>query len=421
MSSRSAQTKDLGLAEGVAQTPSVPPVAGPVDSTPSAGFRRYVALGVITTLLVGGYLSYRVINANRQTTDDAQIEADVVPVAVRVPGAVSVVHVKDNASVKQDEILVELERTDWEARVKQAEGELAAAKAQAAVADAQALVAEASARGGLFAARAQVSTSVAQVSSAQAQIQSAQAQLVRAQAEEKKAASDLERTRQLVATNAVSQERLDNTQSAFDSAQASVAAARAQLSAAEEAERVAKSRVAEASGNLDVSNPVDAKISSAHASAEMAHARVATAEAALDLARLNLSYTYVRAPAAGIVSKLSVHRGQLLSASQLVAELVPASTYVVANFKETQIGEMKPGQLVDVQVDAYSSKPLQAVVTSIAGGTGARFSLLPPDNASGNFVKVVQRVPVRIEWKEVPAEIVLRAGLSATVTVHTGN
>jgi len=387
----------------------------------AAGSRRYIILGVVAVLSIGGYLGFRVVNANRQTTDDAQIEADVVPVAVRVGGAVRTVKVKDNAFVKKGDVILEIEPADWQARLKQAEGELAAARAQAAVADSQVEVAQATARGGLFTARAQVSTSKAMVGSAHAQLASAQAQLVRAQADEKKAAADLERMRQLILTNAVSQERLDNAQSAYDSAHASMAAAEAQLTAADDAQRVAKSRVAEASGNLDSSNPVDAKIAGARASADIARARVTTAEAVVELARLNVSYTEVRAPADGVVSKLAVHEGQLLAPSQPIAELVPNGSYLVANFKETQIGTMQVGQRVEVEVDAFASSHLEGVVTSIAGGTGSRFSLLPPDNASGNFVKVVQRVPVRVEWKNVPTGFVLRAGMSATATVYTGS
>jgi membrane fusion protein, multidrug efflux system len=411
----------LPARSGATSASSATPTSGAAPASTQSPLRRYLALGAIAVLVLGGYLGVRVMNAHRQTTDDAQVEADVVPVAVRVSGAVRVVNVADNALVKKDDVLLELDSSDWAARVKQAEGELGAAKAQAAAAVAQVQVAEASARGGLYTARAQVTASVAQVSSARAQIANAEAQLLRAQAEEKKTAAELERTRQLVATNALSQDRLDNAQAAYDAAAASVAAAVAQLSATREAQRVAQSRVAEASGNLDISNPVDAKIATARANAEMASARVVTAEAALELSRLNLSYTTVRAPAAGTISKLRVHEGQLLSASQPVAELVPEVTYLVANFKETQIGEMRVGQVVEVEVDALDSKPLHAIIASISGGTGSRFSLLPPDNASGNFVKVVQRVPVRMEWKELPQGINLRAGLSATATVHTGS
>ncbi|MBX7101710.1 MAG: HlyD family secretion protein [Myxococcaceae bacterium] len=408
-----------------APNPAVAPPAAELSSAAAnaraaGGRRRVMIIGVVGLLVVGGYGALRVLTANRQTTDDAQVEADVVPLAPRVGGQVLRVLVHDNAVVKKGDVLVELDPADLQARLKQAEGELAAAKAQASAADAQVQVSEAGARGGLSSARAQVSTTVAQVSSADAQIASAKAQVQRAESDARKAQNDLERTQKLRAANAVPQERLDNAQSSFDSAQASVAAARAQLSAAEEARRVAQSRVAEATGMLDSNTPIDAKIAAARAGAELAHARVTTAEAALDLARLNLSYTSVRAPADGIISKLTAHEGQLLAPSQPVAELVPAQSYVVANFKETQIGAMKPGQSVDIEVDAFSGKHFEGKIESLSGGTGSRFSLLPPDNASGNFVKVVQRVPVRIAWN-VPDGLAMRAGLSAVVTVHTEN
>src|SRR5262249_20757131 len=154
--------------------------------------------------------------------------------------------------------------------------------------------------------------------------------------------------------------------------------------------------VAEAAGALDSNRPIEAKIAAATASAEVAHARVASAEAAARLARLALSYATVRAPGDGIVSRLHVREGQLLRQNQGIASIVPDTSYVVANFKETQIGAMRPGQQVSIAVDAFPGEELHGVVSSIAGGTGSRFSLLPPDNASGNFVKVVQRVPVRI-------------------------
>jgi membrane fusion protein (multidrug efflux system) len=168
---------------------------------------------------------------------------------------------------------------------------------------------------------------------------------------------------------------------------------------------------------LDQSSPIDAQIAAAHANADLAHARVQAAEAALELAKNQLAYTRVLAPADGMISKLSVHEGQLLQPGQSIAELVPSGTYVVANFKETQVGRIHEGQSVEVKIDAFSGKALHGKVESLSGGTGARFSLLPPDNASGNYVKVVQRVPVRIAWDPAPADLPLRAGLSAEVTV----
>jgi membrane fusion protein (multidrug efflux system) len=170
-------------------------------------------------------------------------------------------------------------------------------------------------------------------------------------------------------------------------------------------------------GRLSQSSPIEAQIAAARAQADLAHARVKSAEAQLELARLQLSYTAVKAPADGIASKLTVHEGQLVSIGSPVIELVPLTTYVIANFKETQVGKMKPGQPVDIRVDAYGGKKFEGKVESLSGGTGSSFSLLPADNASGNFVKVVQRVPVRIAWTH-PPDVAMRAGLSVDVTVH---
>ncbi|MFO0594413.1 MAG: HlyD family secretion protein [Myxococcaceae bacterium] len=403
-----------------------PAAAAPPDATKEAaanakaagGKRRVFIIVGIGALAVTGYLVWHAMTAHRQSTDDAQIEADVVPLAPRVGGQVLTIKVADNSKVKQGDVILELDAADLRARVKQAEGELAAAKAQAASAEAQASVSEAGARGGLSSAKAQVSTSLAQVSSADAQIATAKAQLVRAQAELRRVTTDLDRTRKLREANAVPQERLDNAQAAVDTATAAVSAAQAQQLAAEESRRVAQSRVAEANGMLDTNTPVDAKVAAARATAELARARVVTAEAALDLARLNLSWATVVAPADGVVSKLTIHPGQLVSPGMAIAELVPEATYVIANYKETQIGEMKPGQRVELEIDAFSGRTFEGEVESLSGGTGARFSLLPPDNASGNFVKVVQRVPVRIKWKSPPG-VPLRAGMSVVATVHT--
>jgi membrane fusion protein, multidrug efflux system len=168
---------------------------------------------------------------------------------------------------------------------------------------------------------------------------------------------------------------------------------------------------------LEQSAPVDTAIAVARANAALAHARVRSAEAQLALARMDYAHARVTAPADGAVSRLVARPGQLVAAAQPLAELVPLETYVVANFKETQIGRMHPGDRAAVTVDAYPGRTFEGRVASLSGGTGARFSLLPPDNASGNFVKVVQRVPVRIRWTK-PLRVRLRAGLSADVTVY---
>lgn len=405
--------------------PAPPPAPAPhpdaAEEAPAGGRRRRLvrlgaAAGAVLAVAFGAHLF---LTRGEQTTDDAQVEADVVPVAPRVGGAVVKVAVRDNQPVKKGDLLFQIDPADYTARLQQAEAELATAQAQAAAADAQVQVVEATARGGFAGARAAVTSSAAALQQADAQIEAARAAVRRAEAEAVKARADLARADQLRAGDAISQAQLDTARAAAEAAEAGVASAHANLAAAEEAKRTAQGRVGEAQGKLGQSTPVAAQIAAAHASAELAHARVKSAAAALELAKLQLSYTDVVAPADGQVSKLTVREGQLLAPAQPVAQLVPNATYVVANFKETQIGDMKPGQRVDVDVDAYGGETLEGRVESLSGGTGARFSLLPPDNASGNFVKVVERVPVRIAWARPPKDLALRAGLSATVTVHT--
>jgi membrane fusion protein (multidrug efflux system) len=384
-----------------------------------SGVGRVVIIGVIGVLAIGGYLTNRMLNAGNQSTDDAMVDADVVPISVRVGGQVLHVHVSENTLVKKGDVIAELDPAELTARVHQAEGDLAAAVAQAAVADAQQKVTDAGARGGLSSATAQVKTARAQLGSAAAQIEAAQAQKLHAEVQAQKAAADYTRAQGLRAAGATSQEAVDNAKATLDGANAALASANAQLSVAMESKEVAASRVDEAGGALDANTPLQAKIAASRGAADVARARVTSAQATLDLARTMLSYATVTAPADGMVSRLTLREGQLVSTGQAVASLVPTATYVVANFKETQMTKMKPGQTVDVEVDALPGQSLHATVESIAGATGSRFSLLPPDNAAGNFVKVVQRVPVRIHWNDVATSSNLRAGMSAVVTVHT--
>ena len=375
-------------------------------------------LGAIIGVVILGICIYALVNANREETDDAQVESDVVPLGARVAGQVTHVRVIDNQLVKKGETILEIDPVDYLARVKQAEAELATAQAQALASDAQAQVVEASAKGGFSSAKAGVSGSSSAVANAEAQIAAAKAALARAVAEARKATLDLKRSKELFTARAIPQERLDNSQASYDSNQAALEAAQAQVNAAGDQKQAAQSRVLEAKGRLDQSSPIEAQIAVARANAQLGHARVQSSEAQLELARNQLSYTQVVAPTDGFVSRLAAHEGQLIQIGQPLAELVPAATYVVANFKETQLGRFKIGQRVKISLDAFPERSFEAKVESLSGGTGARFSLLPPDNASGNFVKVVQRVPVRMAWENLPNDVSLRAGLSADVTVY---
>jgi membrane fusion protein, multidrug efflux system len=379
--------------------------------------KPFVILAVIVALFGSGAGIYLLATANQESTDDAQVEADVVPVAARVNGQIARRLVEDNQRVKKGDLLIQIDEADFAARVKQAEAELSTAQAQASAADAQVQVVEASAKGGLQTARASFSGSSLGVANAGAQLAVAKAGLERAKAEARKGELDLERTKQLVSGNALPRERLDNAQVAYDASQAALAQAQAQVAVADEMRRMAGSRVEEARGRLDQSTPIGAQIGSAKANADLAHARIKVAEATLELAKLQLGYTKVTAVDDGFVTKLAVQAGQMIQLGQPLAELVPDRTYVVANFKETQVRRMRPGQTARVRIDAFPGVDLDAKVESLGGGTGARFSLLPPDNASGNFVKVVQRVPVRIAWSKRP-DLPLQAGLSTDVTVY---
>jgi membrane fusion protein (multidrug efflux system) len=381
--------------------------------------RPWLFLGLAVVVVAVGVGVYTWATAGVQSTDDAQVSADLVPIGTRVAGQVTEIAISENQAVKKGDLIARIDSADYRAKVTQAEAELASANAQTAAADAQVQIVEATSKGTLSSAKAAYSGSSVGVASADAQYAAAKAQLLRAQADVRKADSDLARAQELRQANAAPQERLDNATAAGDSAHAALAQAEAQLAAAEEAKRAAVARVSEAAGRVAQSAPIDAQQAAAHANADLARARAASAKAMLDLAKLQLSYTDIAAPADGMASKLSVHVGQLLSVGQPVVELVPTKTYVIANFKETQVGTMRPGQRAKVEIDAYPHRDFEAKVESLAGATGASFSLLPADNATGNFVKVVQRIPVRLAWVNPPADLPLLAGLSVDATVYT--
>ncbi len=399
---------------------AVASVAEPAAASRSGPKRGYYIVGGLALALAVGIGGYMIMTGGKEDTDDAQVSADIVPVGTRVAGQIVNVRIQENQFIKKGEPIADIDDADYAAREKQAEAELATAEAQSQAADAQVHVTEATSRGGLASAQAMVSGSSAGVSSAAAQAEAARAALNRATVDAKKAELDLNRAKELRQANAVPPQALDNAQAAYDAAQAAVAQARAQLSLAEQARNSALAQVGEAQGKLSQSAPVDAQIATARAQADLAHARVASAKAQLDLAKLQLSYTKIVAPADGLASKLTVHPGQLVSIGQPVVELVPNATYVVANFKETQVGKMHAHQRAEISIDAFPGRKFEGEVESLSGGTGASFSLLPADNATGNFVKVVQRVPVRIFWKNLPGDVPMRAGLSADVTVEVG-
>jgi len=344
--------------------------------------RRQIVLGVgaVIVLLALAFGGKKYLYARAHvSTDDASVDGHIVPVVAKVGGYVVSVGVSENDQVRAGQVVVQLDTAELAVRLAQAEADLAAARAAAG------------GPGVTGQAEAQVQTAAGQAGALQAQVAAARANATRAKA-------DLQRMQDLASKQIISEQQLD-------AARANAAAADAALSAAQ--------RQASAAGGT---------VSGAQAGARLATARLEAAEAARDNAALQLSYARITAPSAGAVSKKTVEVGQLVQpAQQLMSIVADSGTWVTANFKETQLSKMKVGQPVEIAVDAYSGCEVMGHVQSISGATGSRFSLLPPDNATGNFTKVVQRVPVRIAIdKSCGGQRPLRPGMSAIAHVKTG-
>lgn len=379
----------------------------------------YLILAAVSAAVAVFWFGHRWLTHGKQNTDDAQVEADVVPVAPRVGGVVKLARVQDNQVVKAGDVLFELDPADLDVEVARSQAELDAARAQLAAAEAQVSVVQSSSTGGLSSARAALTGAGASVRSAEQGTRAAEAAVARSKADLALAEADLKRQQDLFDKQAGTRRDVEHAQQTRDVAKAALDAANAQLAMARDQRGLAQARVAEAEGHVTQSAPVDQAVAAANASARLAQARVAAAQVALDRARLQRSYATIVAPAAGTVSKLGAHAGQHVMQGQPLLMLVPLDSYVVANFKENQIGQMKAGDPVDIDLDAYPGLELHGVVDTVSPATGARFSMIPPDNATGNFVKVVQRVPVKITWARPPG-VAMRPGLSAEVTVHVG-
>lgn len=372
--------------------------------------------------------------SGREKTDNAQVDGHIAPIASRVGGTVLVVAVKDNELVEEGAVLVRLDPRDFEVALARARADLADAEAALEAArtgvpitttttSSQVVTASAALQ------RAQTGTTIAakDVDAAKARLAAAHARLREAQANQLRASRDLDRMKQLVAKDEVSQQQYDAAVASAAGTTAAVDSARAQVAEAEQAVLAAESRqtqslevARQAEADLRAARTAPAQITVTKARAASAEARAAQARAILEQAELNLQYTTVKAPARGIVSRKSVEPGQVVQPGQPLMAIVSLDdVWVTANFKETQMVDIRPGSPARVHVDTYN-REYTGHVESIAAATGARFSLLPPENATGNFVKVVQRIPVKIllDAGQDPAHI-LRPGMSVTATVVT--
>ena len=376
-----------------------------------------VLLGLVgAAAVIGGTIW--LVGRGKESTDDAQVEGHVVTVSVRTSGQISKVLVSDNQTVKQGDVLVELDLEELTARLAVARADRMAAEATLALAQAQLALTERTSDASIRQARGGVSQAASGVASSKAQLEQAQADITTAESRQQLAQKELERVRELFAKGSVSQAELDARQAAADQSGAGLELARARHESTRAMISGNYGGVEQAQGRLVAAMTAPQQVQSAQAQVQLAQARVEQTRSAERLAELNLSYGVVRAPVAGVVSRKNVEVGSLVAPDRPVLALVPLDdVWIVANFKEDQIGAMKPGQPATIKIDTYSGHSFQGHVESLAAGTGARFALLPPDNATGNFVKVVQRVPVRIKIDN-RGGLELRPGISAAVTVR---
>jgi len=400
--------------------------------TSSGRFR--VIVGVVVLLVAVAGLWWW-LSQGKESTDDAQVDAHVTQIASRIGGTVLKVSVDDNQVVEAGTVLVEIDPRDYQVAVDKARAELADAEATAIAAQSNVPITSTSAASSVSTAQSSVDTAHSVIESAAKEVEVAKARLTAAQSRLREAEAnatrsrrDVERLKGLLAKDEVSQQQYDAAVAAAEAQAAATDTARAQIVEAEAGIRMAEShqvqaQAGEQSARASLRNAQTGpeQVTAMRARASSAQARVEQAKANLAQAELNLQYAVLKAPARGVVSRKNVNLGQVVQANQPLMSIVQTDqVWITANFKETQLNEMRPGQRVLLSVDAYGGKKFQGKVDSIAAATGARFSLLPPENATGNFVKVVQRVPVKIvlDTGQDP-ENLLRPGMSVSPTVYT--
>ena len=376
--------------------------------------RRFIVIGVIALLVVGALLFWW-HSTYYEDTDDAQVNGHLIQISSRIAGQVIKVNVDENQSVKKGDVLVEIDPKDFQVAVAQAEANLQSAEASYEAARVNVPVITVNTGSTLSSAGADVHGSTAQIAQAEQQLDAAKARVVQAQANATKSAADLERYKPLVERDVISKQQFDAAVAAADADKAALVEAQANVSAGQEAVRVAKDRLAQSEAQLKTAQTAPQQVAIQKAKADQAAAAVAQAQAQLDQARLNLSYTKIIAPENGIVTRKSVEINQNVSVGQNMMTLVSLDDiWITANFKETQLEHMRAGQPVVIEVDAYGGRKYDGKVTQIGGATGSVLSLFPPENATGNYVKVVQRVPVRIDLTnpQQNSDHLLRPGLS---------
>ncbi|MEP7119134.1 MAG: HlyD family secretion protein [Acidobacteriota bacterium] len=394
---------------------------------------RWVILAaIVVAVVVGGIV---LAGRGHEATDDAQIEGRITQIATRVGGPIAKVEVHDNQYVEAGALLVTIDPREYDVAVAKAQAELADARATAQAAGSSVPVAAAATSSDVRTAASSVDESRAGIAVADKQVEAARAQLVAMEARVRerqamatKSERDVERLKPLVDKEEIAQQQFDAAvaaalaaRAAAEAAQSEVAAAATGVAVAEQRALQARSAEVRAQSSLTAARTAPEQLQATRSRAAAAAARVQQAEAVLAQAQLNLDRATITAPSAGIIGKKAIEVGQTVQPSQpLMAIVSRDEVWVVANFKETQLKDVRPGQAATVEVDALGGQKFQGKVESIGAATGAKFSLLPPENATGNFVKVVQRVPVKIVLTPgQDPEHRLRPGLSVYASIVT--
>ncbi len=393
----------------------------PPETPEKKSRRKFIVIAVVILLVIGGALFYW-HSTFSEDTDDAQVDGDLYEVSSRVNGQVIAVYVKDNQQVEAGQPIAEIDPKDYQVAFDQAQANLASAEADYQQAHVNVPITSVSSTTQISTSTSDVTASAASVAQAQKQVEAAEARVVQAKANALKAQLDVERYTPLVQKDVISKQQYDQAVATANATTAAVLEAQADVIAAQEAVRQAQQKVAQAkymAVQSQKNGPEQVRAQEARAEAMMA--AVKQAQAKLEQARLNLQYCKIVSPTAGIISKKNVDVGANVSIGQDLLTVVPLTNlWVTANFKETQLQKMHPGEEVKIEVDALGGRKFSGKVTQIGGATGSRLSLFPPENATGNYVKVVQRIPVRIDFTNLQQEngdYALRPGFSVTPIV----
>lgn len=363
--------------------------------------KKFIIVLIAVVILGGGLGLYSYFHSlSHESTDDAQIESNISPVIPKVSGYIQKIYVQDNQEVQKGDTLLVIDDSDYKIRVAEAEANLLAAKGQLRAADAGILTSNTN----IVTSQAGANAALANVSTADANIEAAKVQVWRTQ-------NDFDRYAALYESQSITKQQYEQALAAKETAEK-------QLKILEEQKKAAEKQAAQVAQQV---NSTRTQTQVSESQKDVANANIKQAEANLENAKLNLSYTVIVAAESGKVSKIDLQNGQLVQAGQALFSLIPDNnTWVVANFKETQMENIRPGQKVEIDVDAFSKHKFEGKIESISPATGAKFALLPPDNASGNFVKTVQRIPVKITFSNPNDELMklLRPGMNVVVDVH---